>query len=62
MVRAFIMERVHPSDNNEVEMDRILSMVTMRIACLKDAAPDIRIGMLLHGWITLAPTFFKGKP
>lgn len=56
MVRAFIMERVHPSDLNEVEMDRILSMVTMRIACLKDAAPDIRIGMLLHGWITLSPT------
>lgn len=37
MVRAFIMERVRPSNFNEVEIiGFVLSMVTMQIAFLKD--------------------------
>lgn len=64
MVRAFIMERVRPSDFNEVEIDRILTFYGDDADCIferlmkdgRSLISDICMGMLLHGWITLAPT------
>lgn len=64
MVKAFIMERVRPSDFHEVEMDRIRTFYGDDADCMFERLmkhgwsliSDICMGMLLHGWMTLAPT------
>ncbi len=72
MVRAFIMERVRPSDFNEVEIDRILSMVTMRIASLNDFLKMDGVSSLISALVCycmvgllspfLSKAFLKGSP
>lgn len=67
MVRAFIMERVRPSNFNEVEIDRIRTFYGDDADCmferfLKDGwsiISDICIGMLLHGWTTRATALLQ---
>lgn len=61
------MERVRPSDFNEVTIDRIRTFYGNDVDCMFERLmkhgwsiiSDICMGMLLHGWIILAPILSK---